>query len=198
MGEKPYSFVVSFNVSKKHNVGTIARCCTAFNVKALCLVGSREYNSFGSHGSDLHVNMLHFASLDECCNKLRTEHGCRIIGVLFFSSHRLDQVLLHPPPLCETGFRGDDFCPPHPRQQQSISMITRTLLCGNCACFTVAAPPQIARKKTMCTSCVLPYENSGKSQRKCAIQCCYDIVRLVIRTAHHVLLLLRTQEHEQM
>ena len=80
VADKPSSFVVSFNVSKKHNVGTIARCCTAFDVKALCLVGSREYNTFGSHGSDSHVDMLHFNSLDECCSRLRAEHSCCIIG----------------------------------------------------------------------------------------------------------------------
>jgi tRNA G18 (ribose-2'-O)-methylase SpoU len=79
--DRPLSFVVTFNVSKRHNIGTIARACTAFDVEALCLVGSREYNSFGSHGSDNYVNMMHFNTLDECCDRLRTEYKCSIVGV---------------------------------------------------------------------------------------------------------------------
>lgn len=83
--DRPSSFVVTFNVSKRHNVGTIARACTAFDVAALCLVGSREYNSFGSHGSDNYVDMIHFNTLDDCCTRLRDDYRCSIVGAVLLT-----------------------------------------------------------------------------------------------------------------
>lgn len=77
----PACFVILHSVSKKHNIGTIARCATAFGVKELCLVGSRQYNTFGSHGSCDYVNFRHFGSLQACCTYLKEAEGCRIIGI---------------------------------------------------------------------------------------------------------------------
>eukprot|EP00890_Picochlorum_soloecismus_P001974 jgi/Picsp_1/2778/NSC_01005-R1_obp33pep like protein len=77
----PECFLILYNVSKKHNIGTIARCATAFNVTAICLVGSRHFNTFGSHGSDAFVNMKHFGTLEECCETLKEKYGCRIVGI---------------------------------------------------------------------------------------------------------------------
>lgn len=74
-------YLIQFNVSKKHNIGTLARCATAFGVRAICLVGSRQYNTFGSHGADSYVEFVHFATLEECCADLRGRRGCSIIGV---------------------------------------------------------------------------------------------------------------------
>lgn len=75
-------YLIAYNVSKKHNIGTILRCATAFNVTSVCLVGSRQFNSFGSHGSDAHVHMLHFESLDVCCQELKSQHGVsEILGI---------------------------------------------------------------------------------------------------------------------
>ena len=44
-------YVLLHNVSKKHNVGTLARSCTAFNVNTLVLTGTAHYNVFGCQGS---------------------------------------------------------------------------------------------------------------------------------------------------
>lgn len=57
------------------------RCATAFNVKEVCLVGSRQFNTFGSHGSEAYVAYRHFNTLEECCEELKSKHGCEIIGV---------------------------------------------------------------------------------------------------------------------
>ncbi|KAG1678029.1 hypothetical protein FOA52_000825 [Chlamydomonas sp. UWO 241] len=77
----PASFVITHSVSKRHNVGTIARCATAFGVKKVCLVGSRHFNTFGSHGSDAHVDFAHYDTLEQCCAHLREAEGCRIVGI---------------------------------------------------------------------------------------------------------------------
>ena len=75
-------YFLAHNVAKKHNVGTIARCCTAFGVKSLVLIGSREYNAFGAHGADGHVRFEHFDSLQDARKKLKEERGCtQILGV---------------------------------------------------------------------------------------------------------------------
>ncbi|RMZ54510.1 hypothetical protein APUTEX25_002086, partial [Auxenochlorella protothecoides] len=75
------SYVILHNVSKKHNVGTISRCATAFNVTQICLVGSNRFNAFGSHGSDAHVDFGWHASIEACCQELREEKGAQIVGV---------------------------------------------------------------------------------------------------------------------
>lgn len=77
----PECYIIVHNVAKKHNIGTLARSATAFGTAKICLVGSRHYNTFGSHGSAAHVALAYFASLDECCAWLRIERGCQIIGV---------------------------------------------------------------------------------------------------------------------
>lgn len=41
----------------------------------MCLVGSRNFNTFGSHGSDIFVHLLHFETLEACCEALKEQHG---------------------------------------------------------------------------------------------------------------------------
>ncbi|WIA37467.1 hypothetical protein OEZ86_014383 [Tetradesmus obliquus] len=80
--QHPECYVIVYNISKKHNVGTLLRSCTAFGVKEVCLVGpSRQYNAFGSHGADAHVRMRHFKDVETCCSYLKDSAGCRILGV---------------------------------------------------------------------------------------------------------------------
>lgn len=78
---KPECFLIQHNIGKKHNVGTLARCATAFGVKAVLLVGSRQYNAFGAHGSAEHVEFRHFNTLADCRKWLKEEKGAQIIGV---------------------------------------------------------------------------------------------------------------------
>jgi tRNA G18 (ribose-2'-O)-methylase SpoU len=40
--DHPRCYVIVHNVSKRHNVGTLLRSCTAFGVAAVCLVGGRH------------------------------------------------------------------------------------------------------------------------------------------------------------
>ena len=104
-GGKPSSFVIVHSVSKRHNIGTIARCATAFGVKEVChchervsearmrqrldchapmqvcLVGSRQFNTFGSHGSDAYVNFRHDHTLEDCVRRLKEKDKCLIVGV---------------------------------------------------------------------------------------------------------------------
>jgi len=77
----PACFVVVYNLAKRHNVGNLLRCCTAFGVKAACLVGSRDFNTFGAHGAAEHVPLRHYATLDECVADLRARDGARVVGV---------------------------------------------------------------------------------------------------------------------
>jgi hypothetical protein len=44
-------------------------------VDSVCLVGSRNFNTFGSHGSDIFVHLLHFETLEACCEALKEQHG---------------------------------------------------------------------------------------------------------------------------
>ncbi|PNW83678.1 hypothetical protein CHLRE_05g238950v5 [Chlamydomonas reinhardtii] len=77
----PASYIITHSVSKRHNIGTIVRSATAFGVKEVCLVGSRQFNTFGSHGSDAHVAFRHFDTLAKCVQHLKEVEGCRVLGV---------------------------------------------------------------------------------------------------------------------
>mmetsp|Transcript_14928 Transcript_14928/g.42506 ORF Transcript_14928/g.42506 Transcript_14928/m.42506 type:complete len:219 (-) Transcript_14928:793-1449(-) len=80
--DPPKLYLILYGVSKKHNIGQILRSATAFNVTAVCLVGSRKFNSFGAHGSELYVPMLHFDTLEMCCETLKKELGVvDILGI---------------------------------------------------------------------------------------------------------------------
>ncbi|XP_010551038.1 PREDICTED: uncharacterized protein LOC104821758 [Tarenaya hassleriana] len=74
------SYVVVHNIAKRHNVGTLARSATAFGVTELILVGRRDFNAFGSHGSSSHVRFRHFHSLLDARAFLQ-EKDCDICGV---------------------------------------------------------------------------------------------------------------------
>jgi tRNA G18 (ribose-2'-O)-methylase SpoU len=80
--ERAEMYFLAHNVAKKHNIGTMARCCTAFGVKSLVLIGSRQFNTFGSHGADGYVHFEHFDSLSAARETLKGERGCtQILGV---------------------------------------------------------------------------------------------------------------------
>ena len=101
----PKCFLIVHSVAKKHNVGNLLRSCTAFGVAEVlllnksvfwrggyqlharraagplqvCLCGSRQFTSYGSHGAGDYVAIRHFPSLPACCEHLkRVEgmHGC--------------------------------------------------------------------------------------------------------------------------
>ncbi|XP_051152888.1 uncharacterized protein LOC127266617 [Andrographis paniculata] len=78
--QKYESFVVVHNIAKRHNVGTLARSATAFGVAELILVGRRDFNAFGSHGSTSHLRFRHFHSLSLARSFLK-ERDCDICGV---------------------------------------------------------------------------------------------------------------------
>ncbi|KAF8401597.1 hypothetical protein HHK36_012542 [Tetracentron sinense] len=58
----------------------MARSATAFGVSELILVGRRDFNAFGSHGSTSHLRFRHFHSLNDARLYLK-ERDCDICGV---------------------------------------------------------------------------------------------------------------------
>lgn len=52
----------------------------------VCLVGSRHFNGFGSHGAANHVELDYYATLEDCCSRLKHERHCRIVGVEIMST----------------------------------------------------------------------------------------------------------------
>ncbi|XP_078436310.1 tRNA/rRNA methyltransferase (SpoU) family protein [Wolffia australiana] len=75
------SLVVVHNVAKRHNVGMMARSAAAFGVSEMVLVGRRDFNAFGSHGSTSHLRFRHFHSLSRARLYLKEERNCDICGV---------------------------------------------------------------------------------------------------------------------
>lgn len=67
----PRSYLLVHNVSKKHNIGTLSRSCTAFGVTQVCIVGQNAYNTFGSHGAAEYVDIRHFWKLEDAAKYLK-------------------------------------------------------------------------------------------------------------------------------
>lgn len=59
--------------------------CFAAITPQVCLVGSRQFNTFGAHGSSEHVDFCHYHTLEECVQDLKQKKGegdccCRAAG----------------------------------------------------------------------------------------------------------------------
>lgn len=46
-------------------------------MKQLCLVGSRQFNTFGAHGASEHVDFRHYPTLEDCVRDLKQNKGGR-------------------------------------------------------------------------------------------------------------------------
>eukprot|EP00898_Chlorokybus_atmophyticus_P006855 jgi/Chlat1/7170/Chrsp57S06840 len=81
------SYLVVYNIGKRHNLGTLARCCSAFGVSEVLVVGEKRFNTFGSHGAADFVKFRHVHSLDEAREYLK-RLGCTICGIEIVDSAR--------------------------------------------------------------------------------------------------------------
>ena len=78
----PRCYFLVHNIAKKHNVGTIARCATAFGVRSVVLIGAKSYNTFGCKGSSNHVDFVHYPTLADARVGLMERQGVtKILGV---------------------------------------------------------------------------------------------------------------------
>lgn len=76
----PRGYLLVHNVTKRANVGTLIRSCAAFSCD-MFIIGSREFNTFGSHGSDLYVRVGHAPSVNDAVVELKERRGVEIVGV---------------------------------------------------------------------------------------------------------------------
>ena len=77
----PALYMLVFGVSKKHNVGQLVRSCVAMGVTEVVLAGgSRQYNTFGSHGADAYCVFRYYPTLLEARDYLKGL-GVRIVGI---------------------------------------------------------------------------------------------------------------------
>lgn len=78
----PRCYFLVHNIAKKHNVGTIARCATAFGVRSVVLIGAKSYNTFGCKGSSNHVDFVHYPTLADARVGLMERLGVtKILGI---------------------------------------------------------------------------------------------------------------------
>jgi len=71
--QEPADMYLVIESSRNQNIGTTLRCAVAFGAKALILVGSEKISTHGAHGSQHHINILHFFYWRECEVYLRSQ-----------------------------------------------------------------------------------------------------------------------------
>lgn len=52
--------IVAFEIKANECIGSKIRCCVGLGCTAIVLIGSFKYTTHGSHGSDKHINFIHF------------------------------------------------------------------------------------------------------------------------------------------
>jgi hypothetical protein len=61
-------------------IGSIIRCCVAFDVSTLIVVGRREYGTWGSQGSHKHIHVTHLDSWSQL-PELAVQLGCTVLVI---------------------------------------------------------------------------------------------------------------------
>ncbi|KAA0171182.1 hypothetical protein FNF27_00974 [Cafeteria roenbergensis] len=79
-GERVPFWVLLNGVSKAKNVGNIMRSACAFGAKALVVVGKGHVATFGSKGTNKHVEVIRFEALEAAIEHFHAL-GARILGV---------------------------------------------------------------------------------------------------------------------
>ncbi|CAM9929285.1 unnamed protein product [Discosporangium mesarthrocarpum] len=85
----PVVYLAIANPSVRNNLGTLIRCAAAFAVKEVVVVGVSKFSTHGAHGSQKHVQCVHFHDWATAAAYLRGDRRCHICGI-------------GPPPLPET------------------------------------------------------------------------------------------------
>jgi hypothetical protein len=101
--------LVTSNLSKKGNVGTLVRACVAFSTSELLLVGNNRFATHGAHGSQKHMRVVCATNWREAEKYLHLKRNCEIVGIvpsgaLSFSDNNQRKLLSQPIPIHERQF----------------------------------------------------------------------------------------------
>ena len=86
MSEKIQSYLILFNISKPINFGNLIRTANAFGAIPVA-VGKRDYSRCGATANTRRTKVLHFYSLNEAIEFIRSK-GCQLVGVEINESSR--------------------------------------------------------------------------------------------------------------
>jgi tRNA G18 (ribose-2'-O)-methylase SpoU len=110
----PQVTVLIENPRKNTNWGPLLRCCTAFGITQIFVVGFDKCSVEGSHGAYKHVELLAFHSHEAALKALKEELGFTIVG------------LLQGAPESAYSSKGHDVhCVKYPQQEEQIVLVKR-------------------------------------------------------------------------
>ena len=70
------------NLKKQNNLGPLLRCCAAFGISQIFVVGYETCSVQGSHGSSKHVELVSFPTYQQAIDQLVTQDNFQLIGLL--------------------------------------------------------------------------------------------------------------------
>jgi tRNA(Leu) C34 or U34 (ribose-2'-O)-methylase TrmL len=115
----PQVTVLIDNPRKNTNWGPLLRCCTAFGITQIFVVGFDKCSVEGSHGAYKHVELLAFHNHESALKALKDELGFTIVGLLqgapdSYSSKGHDVLcVMHPHPEDKTVLVKREKVPPN-------------------------------------------------------------------------------------
>jgi tRNA G18 (ribose-2'-O)-methylase SpoU len=96
------------------NIGPVLRCAVGFGCSMIIIVGSPQYGTFGAHGAQKHIRVIHFYYWKEFYEYIKQKNNCLIFGLSHTSSSistlSTNIELLSKPniPIHETNFNNND------------------------------------------------------------------------------------------
>ncbi len=87
------AILLLFNIQKKNNLGMLIRTANALGVHELCVVGRKEYSSYGNHKTNTTTQKRHFFRYQEAVDFYRAR-GYDLVGVEISKAGK--PVQLHP------------------------------------------------------------------------------------------------------
>lgn len=70
------------NLERDFNMGSIVRSANAFNVRAIHIIGKKQWNKRGAMVTDRYMNLFHYKTVDEFAASIKDKHVIGIDNVL--------------------------------------------------------------------------------------------------------------------
>lgn len=78
--------ILALATNRGKNIGPVLRCAVGFGCSMIIIVGSPQYGTFGAHGAQKHIRVLHFYYWSEFYQYIKQMENCLVYGVSHSSS----------------------------------------------------------------------------------------------------------------
>ena len=78
--KKCIELILAIDTSTSDQIGTKVRCAVAFGCSMVCIIGNRNFNTPGSHGSHKFISIRHFYYMKDFIDFIK-DRDCEVYGI---------------------------------------------------------------------------------------------------------------------